>query len=206
MKIYRPYEPNQILLMPPSVRDWVPAGHLAHFLSDVVEDLDLSAITRVYEREGRGHPPYHPAMMVKVLLYGYCAGVSSSRRIACRLVEDVAFRLLAANNSPDFRTISDFRKRHLAALRGLFLQVLSLCRKAGLVKMGPIALDGTKMKANASKHKAMGYERMNKEEARLAAEVDPAGLHLRGAGRRLNIPYLVLVKGPRSILSRSRDP
>lgn len=172
MKTYRPYEPNQILLMPPSVKDWVPVGHLAHFLSDVVEDLDLSGITDVYEREVRGHPPYHPTMMVKVLLYGYCVGVSSSRRIARRMVEDVAFRMLAANNAPDFRTISDFRKRHLSALRGLFLQVLCLCRKSGLVKMGHVALDGTKMKANASKHKAMSYERMNKEEARLAAEVD----------------------------------
>ena len=171
MKIYRPYEPNQILLMPPSVRDWVPSGHLGHFLSDVVEDLDLDAITDVYEREERGHPPYHPAMMVKVLLYGYCVGVSSSRKIARRLVEDVAFRMLAANNTPDFRTISDFRKRHLAALRGLFLQVLCLCRKAGLVKMGHVALDGTKMKANASKHKAMTYGRMQKKADELEAEV-----------------------------------
>lgn len=172
MKTYRPYEPDQMFLMPPSVKDWLPAEHLAHFIVDVVADLDLSAITSVYEREERGFPPYHPMMMVKVLLYAYCVGLSSSRRIERGLVEDVALRYLAANNTPDFRTISDFRKRHLAALRGLFGQVLQLCQKAGMVKLGHVALDGTKMKANASKHKAMSYGRMKKTEAQLQAEVD----------------------------------
>lgn len=171
-KTYRPYDPDQMFLMPPSVKDWLPTGHLAHFVADLVESLDLSAITCVYEREERGFPPYHPTMMVKVLLYAYCVGLPSSRKVERALVEDVALRYLAANNTPDFRTISDFRKRHLDALRGLFLQVLRLCQKAGMIKLGHVALDGTKMKANASKHKAMSYGRMNKEEARLQAEVD----------------------------------
>lgn len=161
-----------MFLMPPSVKDWLPTGHLAHFIADLAESLDLSAITCVYEREERGFPPYHPVMMVKVLLYAYCVGLPSSRKVERALVEDVALRYLAANNTPDFRTISDFRKRHLEALRGLFLQVLRLCQKAGMIKLGHVALDGTKMKANASKHKAMSYGRMNKEEARLQAEVD----------------------------------
>lgn len=171
-KTYRPYEPDQILLPPPSVKDWLPTGHLAHFVSELVEEsLDLSAITKVYEREERGYPPYHPAMMTKVLLYAYCVGLPSSRKIEKCLLEDVGFRMLAANNTPNFRTIADFRKEHLAALDGLFLQVLKLCQKAGMVKLGHVALDGTKMKANASKHKAMSYDRMKKDEARLAAEV-----------------------------------
>ena len=171
-KTYRPYEPDQMLLMPPSLKEWLPAGHLAHFVSDVVETLDLSAITSVYEQEERGYPPYHPVMMTKLLVYGYCVGVASSRKIERHAVEDVAFRMLAANNGPDFRTISDFRKRHLGALRELFVQVLRLCQKAGLVKLGHVALDGTKVKANASKHKAMSYERMLKDEKMLEAEVD----------------------------------
>ena len=170
-KTYRPYEPDQILLLPPSVKDWLPTGHLAHFVSDIAEKLDLRAITGVYEREERGHPPYHPVMMVKVLIYAYCVGLPSSRRVERGLVEDVALRYLAANNTPDFRTISDFRKRHLEALQGLFVQVLRLCQKAGMVKLGHVALDGTKMKANASKHKAMSYGRMKKTEAQLQTEV-----------------------------------
>ncbi len=171
-KTYRPYEPDQMFLMPPSLKEWLPAGHLAHFVSDVVEALDLSTITSVYEQEERGYPPYHPVMMTRLLVYGYCVGVASSRKIARHAVEDVAFRVLAANNAPDFRTISDFRKRHLGALRDLFVQVLRLCQKAGLVKLGHVALDGTKVKANASKHKAMSYGRMQEEEKRLEAEVD----------------------------------
>lgn len=170
-KTYRPYEPDQIFLMPASMRDWLPANHMAYFISDVVDQLDLSAITKRYKCEERGYPPYHPVMMVKVLLYAYCIGVPSSRKIAKRLEEDIAFRVLAANNTPDFRTISDFRKDHLKALAGLFLQVLKLCQKAGLVKLGHVSLDGTKIKANASKHKAMSYKRMKEEEARLEAEV-----------------------------------
>ena len=171
-KTYLPYDPDQQLLLPAALQEWLPEEHLAYFISDVVDQLDLSAITARYEEERRGGPPYHPRMMVKVLLYGYCTGVASSRRIAQRLHEDIAFRVLAANNTPDFRTISDFRKDHLEALGELFLQVLELCRQAGLVKLGHVALDGTKVRANASKHKAMSYGRMKEREERLQAEVD----------------------------------
>jgi len=157
-------------LMPAALQDWLPPEHLVYFISDVVDQLDLSAIWSRYEGE-RGYPPYHPGMMVKVLLYAYCIGVPSSRRIAKRLEEDIGFRVLAANNTPDFRTISDFRKEHLAALSALFLEVLKLCRRAGLVKLGHVAIDGTKVKANASKHKAMSYRRMKEEEARLSGEI-----------------------------------
>ena len=170
-KTFRPYEPDQIILMPASIQDWLQSDHLAYFISDVVDHLDLSAIMERYAGEERGYPPYHPSMMVKVLLYAYCIGIASSRKIEKRLCEDIAFRVLAANNTPDFRTISDFRKDHLKSLAGLFLQVLKLCQKTGLVKLGHVALDGTKIKANASKHKAMSYKRMKEEEARLEAEV-----------------------------------
>ena len=170
-KTYLPYEPDQQLLLPAALQEWLPGGHLAYFISDVVDQLDMSEVTARYERERRGGPPYHPRMMVKALLYGYCVGVASSRRIAQRLHEDIAFRVLAANNTPDFRTISDFRKDILDALSGLFVQVLALCQQAGLVKLGHVALDGTKVKANASKHKAMSYQRMKEREAQLAAEV-----------------------------------
>lgn len=170
-KTYRPYDPDQLLLLPPNLRDWLPPGHLAYFLSDVVDGLDLSGISAVYEREARGYPPYHPALMVKVLLYGYATGVRSSRRLARACVEGVAFRVLAANNTPDFRTLSEFRRRHLAALGALFQQVLRLCRQAGLLKLGTVALDSTKVKANASKHKAMSYARMEQAEGELEATV-----------------------------------
>ena len=171
-KTYLPYDPDQQLLLPAALQEWLPPDHLAYFISDVVDQLDLTDITARYEGERRGGPPYHPRMMVKVLLYGYCTGVASSRRIARRLHEDIAFRVLAANNTPDFRTISDFRKDHLVALGELFLQVLELCWQAGLVKLGHVALDGTKVRANASKHKAMSYGRMKEKEAQLQAEVD----------------------------------
>ena len=177
-KTYLPYDPDQQLLLPAALQEWLPDDHLAYFISDVVDQLDLSSITARYEGERRGGPPYHPRMMVKVLLYGYCIGVASSRRIAQRLHEDIAFRVLAANNTPDFRTISDFRKDHLAALSGLFLQVLAFCQRAGLVKLGHVALDGAKVRANASRHKAMSYRRMKEKEAQLAAEVAEL---LRGA-------------------------
>ena len=170
-KTYLLYEPDQQLLLPVALQEWLPDDHLAYFISDVVDQLDISEVTARYERERRGGPPYHPRMMVKALLYGYCVGVASSRRIAQRLHEDIAFRVLAANNTPDFRTISDFRKDNLDALSGLFMQVLALCQQAGLVKLGHVALDGTKVKANASKHKAMSYQRMKEREAQLAAEV-----------------------------------
>lgn len=171
MKRYRPYQPEQTLLLPPSIDEWLPEDHLARFVSDVVDELDLSSIYAVYEREARGYPPYEPSMMLKVLMYAYSIGVYSSRKIERRVYEDVAFRYLAAGNFPDFRTISTFRKRHLKDFQRLFLQLLKLCQQAGLVKLGTVAIDGTKIKANASKHKAMSYGRMKKEEARLEAEI-----------------------------------
>ena len=170
-KTYRAYLPEQDLLLPPSLRDWLPEDHLAYFVSDVVEQLDLSAIESVYEAEERGQPPYHPRMMTKILLYGYCVGVFSSRRMEKKLVEDVGFRVLAAGNEPDFRTISDFRKLHLPALQGLFQQVLQIALQAGTIQLGRVMVDGSKVKANASKHKAMSYGRMEEEEKRLKAEV-----------------------------------
>src|SRR5215470_8491136 len=170
-KAYRAYLPEQDLLLPPSLHDWLPENHLAHFVSDVVDQLDLSAIESVYEAEERGQPPYHPRMMTKILLYGYCVGVFSSRRIQKKLVEDVGFRMLAAGNEPDFRTISDFRKLHLSALQGLFDQMLQIALQAGTMKLGRVVLDGSKVKANASKHKAMSYGRMQEDEKRLKEEV-----------------------------------
>lgn len=170
-KTFRPWDVDQGWLLPPSLHDFVPAGHLAHVIRDTVrEGLDLSAIFACYEEE-RGYPPYHPAMMVALLLYGYSRGVYSSRQLARACEERVDFMAVTGLNRPDFRTISDFRKRHLAALGELFVQVLSLCRKAGLVGLGHVAIDGTKMRANASPHKAMSYGRMKQAEQQLAAEV-----------------------------------
>ena len=170
-KTYRSYLPEQDLLLPPSLREWLPDDHLVYFVSDVVDQLNLSAIESVYEEDDRGQPPYHPRMMTKILLYGYCVGVFSSRKIQKRLVEDVAFRVLAAGNQPDFRTISDFRKLHLKALEELFQQMLRLTLETGTMKLGRVALDGSKFKANASKHKAMSYGRMDETEKRLREEV-----------------------------------
>lgn len=169
-KSFRPYDVHQQLLLPPSLEDWVPEDHLARFISDVVENLDLSAIYGTYQ-DGRGAPPYHPVMLVKLLVYGYCTGVRSSRRIERATYDDVAFRFLSADQHPDHDSIAAFRQRHLKALAGLFLQVLQLCQKAGLVKLGHVALDGTKLKANASKHKAMSYNRMVEAEKKLVEEV-----------------------------------
>ncbi len=170
-KTYRTYLPEQDLLLPPSLREWLPDDHLVYFVSDVVDQLNLSAIESVYEEDDRGQPPYHPRMMTKILLYGYCVGVFSSRKIQKRLVEDVAFRVLAAGNQPDFRTISDFRKLHLKALEELFQQLLRLTLETGTMKLGRVALDGSKVKANASKHKAMSYGRMEETKKRLREEV-----------------------------------
>jgi len=171
-KTFRPYSLDQQLLLPPDMRSWLPEGDLALFVSDVVDELDLSDIYAAYESgEGRGQPPYHPAMMVKLLLYGYCIGTVSSRKIERATYRDVAFRVLAGDQQPDHDSIAEFRKRHLGALAELFVQVLRLCQAAGLVKLGHVALDGTKLKANASKHKAMSYARMEETERRLDAEV-----------------------------------
>ena len=171
-KRFRTDNLDQGLLLPPSVHDWLPEGHLARFIADVTEELDLGAIYRSYEGDGRGMAAYEPLMMLRVLLYGYCRGVVSSRKIEQATYEDVAFRFLSADTHPDHDTIASFRKRHLDALAGLFLQVLQLCQKAGLVKLGHVAIDGTKMKANASKHKAMSYDRMEETARRLRQEVD----------------------------------
>ncbi|NOS79627.1 MAG: IS1182 family transposase [Nitrospira sp. CG24D] len=170
-KLFKTWSVDQLMLLPPSIQELVPAGHLAHFVRDTVRDsLDLSAILKTYTEE-RGFPPYHPIMMTALLLYAYCQGLYASRRIAKACEERVDFMALTALQRPDFRTISDFRKRHLTALGGLFTQVLKLCQAAGLVQLGHVALDGTKLKANASKHKAMSYGRMQKTEAELAATV-----------------------------------
>src|SRR6266852_3086634 len=170
-KGYRSYLPEQELLLPPSLREWLPENHLVYFVSDVVDQLDLSAIHAVYEKEKRGQPPYDPRLMTKLLVYGYCTGVFSSRRIQKRLQEDIPFKVLAAGNEPDFRTISDFRKIHVGTLQGLFEQVLEMALEVGAVKVGRVTLDGTKVKANASKHKAMSYGRMQEKQQQLRDEV-----------------------------------
>src|SRR5271166_1818705 len=170
-KGYRQYLPDQDLLLPPSLREWLPEDHLVYFVSDVVDQLDLQAIHAVYGEEKRGQPPYDPRLMTKLLVYGYCTGVFSSRRIQKRLQEDIPFRVLAAGNDPDFRTISDFRKIHIATLQNLFEQVLEMALESGAVKLGRVSVDGTKVKANASKHKAMSYGRMLESERRLKQEV-----------------------------------
>jgi transposase len=171
-KGYLPYDIDQRLLLPPDMRAWLPEGHLSLFILDVVGELDLSQIYAIYDaKDERGRAGYHPAMMVALLVYAYCVGKPSSRRIERATYEDVAFRVLAGDQHPDHDSIAAFRKQHLEALGGLFTQVLQLCQKAGLVKLGHIAIDGTKIKANASKHKAMSYERMGEAEKKLQDEV-----------------------------------
>ena len=172
MKTFRPYLPDQPLVLPPNIRDWLPEGHLSFFISDVVDTLDLSAIRNVYDLgDARGQPPYHPAMMVKLLLYAYCTGKPSSRRIAKATWEEIPYRVLTADQHPDHDTIASFRKRHLKVLARLFCQVLLLCKQAGLVTLGHVSVDGSKVKANASKHKAMSYDRMCETEKRLEEEM-----------------------------------
>lgn len=170
-KTFRPYDPDQVLMMAPVLQEWVPEGDLAHFVSDLVEDsLDLSEIYASYEEE-RGYPPYDPRLMLKLLIYGYATGTVSSRKLEQATHRDVAVRMLVADQHPDYRSIARFRARHLDALAELFVQALRLCKKAGLVKMGALAIDGTKLRANASRHKAMSYERMGKAEAQLEEEI-----------------------------------
>ena len=170
-KTYREWSPDQAYMFPPSPRDWLPEDDLVYFIVETVATLDLFPIFAHYERELRGQPPFHPRMMVALLLYCYATGTRSSRKIMRRCQTDVACRVIVGEDVPDFRTISDFRKTHLARLEGLFLQVLKLCAVAGLTRVGTIALDGTKIKANASRHKAMSYDRMKEEEKRLAEEI-----------------------------------
>ena len=173
MNTFRPYDPDQLFLLPPALRDWLPEGHLALFISDLVDHaLDLTLIVAPYETgDGRGQPPYHPALLVKLLGYAYCTGKPCSRQIEQATDDEVPYRVLAANQHPDHDTLAAFRQQHLAALAGLFGQVLALCRQAGLVKLGHVALDGTKGRANASKHKAMSYSRMPEAEQRLQQEI-----------------------------------
>ncbi len=168
---FRVYNPEQLMLMPPDLAKWLPEDHLVYFIRDVVKQLDLSAIYDSYDGSKGGYPAYHPEMMVALLLYAYCVGMASSRQIEKACKETIAFRVLTANQTPDHDTIAEFRRRHLNVLAALFIQVLRLCQKAGIVKLGYVALDGTKVKANASKHKAMSYARMQKSVAELEAEV-----------------------------------
>ena len=169
---FRPYAPDQEMLLPPSLREWLPEGHLAYFIGDTIDALDLSAFFARYANGGPRNQPFNPVMMVKVLVYSYATGVFSSRKIERRLQEDVAFRLLAAGNFPRHRTIRDFRAQHLDELSALFVQVVKVAQELGLVKLGTVAIDGTQVKANASRHKAMSYARMQQAEAELKAQID----------------------------------
>src|SRR6266571_6548638 len=168
---FRPCAPDQSLLFPPSPRDWLPEGHLAFFIADTVAALDLQTFYAAYEGDGRRNQPFDPQMMVTVLLYAYATGTFSSRRIARKLEEDVAYRVLAGGNFPAHRTIAEFRQQHLAAFEALFVQVVAIAREAGVVRLGALAVDGSKVKASASKHKAMSYGRMRDEERRLREQI-----------------------------------
>ncbi len=169
---FRPYAPDQMLLLPADMRAWLPEGHLAYHVSDLVDGLDLTAFYAPYEGDGRRNAPYEPRMMVKVLLYAYATGVFSSRGVARKLEEDVAFRVLGAGNFPQHRTLSEFRRRHLQDFEQLFVEVVCLARELGLAHFGKLSIDGTKVRANASKRKAMSYGRMAAEERRLTGEIE----------------------------------
>ena len=182
--------------MPPSPTEWLPSDHLAYFILDVVKELDLSAIERVIQgKDWRGTRPYSPWMMVSLLVYAYCTGVFSSRKIERAIYENVAFRVIAGGNQPHFTRINEFRRVHLEALSELFKQVLALCQRAGLVKLGHVSLDGTKVQANASKHKAMSYERMSEEEKRLAEEVTKLLAHAASIDAQEDEQYGAEVRG-----------
>ena len=168
---YRPYEPEQPFLLGPSPCDWLPENHLAYFIADTLDQFDLSALHKRYQGDGRHNRSCHPAMMLKLLVYAYATGVFSSRKIARKIDEDVAFRVLGAANRPNFRTIHRFRAEQLDEFKKLFVEIVRLAKRSGLLKLAAVALDGTKMKANASKHKAMSYQRLQQEEARLEAEI-----------------------------------
>ena len=206
---FRPYQPDQYFLMPPSMREWLPQDHLVYFIGEVVDRLNLEKFYARYVGDGRRNSPYHPAMMVKILIYGYATGVISSREIAQRLETDVAFRVLAANNTPSHRTICRFRKENLELFQDLFMQVVRVAQQAGLVNMGRLSIDGTKVRANASKRKAMSYQYMEREEKRLEAELkalvaqaeelDAAEDELHGEDRRGDeLPEAVVSAGQRA--------
>lgn len=169
---YRAYRPDQSFLLPPSPQDWLSEDHLVYFISETVDRMDLSGFYRRYEGDGRRNRPFDPRMMVKVLLYGYATGVFSSRKLAKKLAEDVAFRVLGAGNFPAHRTICEFRQRHLQEFQELFVQLVRVAREAGMIRLGTVAVDGTKVKANASKRKAMSYKRMKEEDERLRREIE----------------------------------
>jgi len=194
-KTFRAYDMSQLLLLPPDMREWLRDDHLALYVSDIVEQLDLSGILQSYEAgDARGRPPYHPQMMVKLLIYGYCVGKISSRKLEQASYDDVGFRVLSGNQQPDHASIAEFRKRHLPELAKLFVQVLQLCQRAGLIKLGHVAIDGTKIKANASKYQTMTYTGLSEAEQKLAATVaqllaeaermDEAEDELYGPGKR----------------------
>lgn len=169
---FRPYQPKQLLMLPPDLREWVPEGHLAHQVSELVDGLELGAFYRRYEEDGRRNSPYEPRMMVKVMIYAYATGVFSSRKIARKLEEDVAFRMLGAGNFPQHRTLCEFRRRHLKDFKRLLVEVVSVAREMGMVGLGRLGIDGTKVRANASRRKAMSYGRMRERERQLKAEID----------------------------------
>ncbi len=169
---FRPYQPDQMFLLPPSPREWLPEEHLAYFISETVDRLDLKAFYKRYEGDGRRNQPYEPRMMVKVLLYGYATGTFSSRKLAKKLEEDVAYRVLGAGNFPAHRTIAEFRQLHLKEFQELFVQVVRIAAEAGVIRLGTLAVDGSKVRANASKHKAMSYKRMKSEHERLRREIE----------------------------------
>lgn len=169
---FKSYNPDQLFLLPLDMKEWLPEDDMVYFIMDVVRSLDLCPIYQTYDNSKGGQPSYNPTMMVSLLFYAYCIGKPSSRKIEKATYHSVPFRILAANQHPDHDTIAEFRKRHLKAIAGLFVEVLRLCQKAGLVKLGHVSLDGTKVKANASKHKAMSYGRMEKKAAELKEEVD----------------------------------
>jgi len=205
-KKFRPYEPSQSYLFPPSPHDWLPKDHLAYFVVDLVGSLDLSRIMAFYERELRGYPPHHPRMLLGLLVYGYCTGVRSSRQIERKTHEDVAFRVISGGSQPDHSCISEFRRLHLEEFVRLFGEILGLCREAGLVKLGHVAVDGTKVKANASKHKAMSYDRMKKEEQRLRAVVRDIVREAEAADAAEDAEYGKDKRGDEITDERLRDP
>lgn len=178
---FRNWTPDQDHLFPPSPRDWLPEGHLVYFLLDVCEQIDITPIVQDYDSDQGGKPPFHPCMMLVLLLYAYSVGVFSSRKIMARCETDVAFRVIVGDDVPDFRRIAEFRRRHLKHLEKLFIEILVLCREAGLLNVGRLALDGTKVKANASRHKAMSYDRMTSEEARLQQEIEELLKHAQAS-------------------------
>jgi len=186
---FREWTPDQEYLFPPSTRDWLPQNHLVYFLLEVAQQIDITPILDEYDSEKGGQPPYHPRMMLVLLLYAYGVGVFSSRKILARCETDVAFRVMVGDDIPDFRRIAEFRRRHLVQMQALFLEVLALCREAGLLKVGRVALDGTQVKANASRHKAMSYDRMTAEEERLQREID----ELLGNSWRIVSPFFAIL-------------